>query len=212
MFDVWEHLFLDENRGLTAIYDLPKEKLEVVGKELWEKFAYIRATPERSWQTIEKEYWADFLAKFESEFSGRQIPSIEQLIEFSKKFIKPVNEPDTLLLLERLAARKIALAICSNNNEFWFARQMEVSGFEKFFLPQNIMLSCRIGVSKSHPSGAMFKGILDMLGLPSEKTLFVDDRQSNVDKAREFGIHSVLFPSENVDGIREFEKALLSYL
>ena len=212
LYDVWEHLFLDEDQGLVSLYGLSREKLEAMGKELWEEFAYVSASAEQTWQKIEEEYWANFLEKFNEEFLPQQIPSIEQLVELSKKFIKPVNKTYTLLLLEKLKERKITLAICSNNNEFWFARQMEVSGFDRFFLPQNIVLSCKIGVSKSHPSGKMFKEVLNALNLPGGKTMFVDDRQENIKKAKEFEIHSVLFPSESQNGMKELEQTLSEYL
>lgn len=212
LYDVWEHLFLDEDQGLVALYGLPREKLEAVGNELWEEFAYVSASAEQTWQKIEKEYWANFIEKFEGEFLFRQAPNIQQLIELSKKFIKPVNETDTLSLLGKLEEKKVMLAICSDNNEFWFARQMESSGFDRFFLPKNIILSCKIGVSKLHPSGKMFKEVLNALDLSGSDTFFADDRQKNIDKAKEFGIHSTLFASESHNGMKVLEQSISEYL
>lgn len=51
--------------------------------------------------------------------------------------------------------------------------------------------SCDIGSMK--PDKAIYEHCLELLKLPAEQTLFLDDRQENVEGARRVGIHSICF-------------------
>jgi HAD superfamily hydrolase (TIGR01509 family) len=187
--DVWEHLLLD-NDGIRSKYpNLGENELERIGKLLWEAFAYLPETQRSNWQALERRYWRQFIKYF-----GRQLPpnvSPEEFIQMTDKFIKPVE--GMIPLLDRLQSKGIDLAICSNNNEFWFRRQMDKLGLHRFFSPSKIILSCRIGVSKSSPRFEMFHAAADALRVIKAKCVFVDDRDENVKRARQCGMIGILF-------------------
>lgn len=78
----------------------------------------------------------------------------------------------------------------ASNQEAYKARYMsEVLGYRDLFDKQ--FYSCHIGVKK--PDGGYFRAILSDLKLPPNQLLFIDDRQANVDSAREVGLHAATY-------------------
>jgi HAD superfamily hydrolase (TIGR01509 family) len=197
--DVWEHLFLGED-GIAARYHLDKGRIRKIGEGLWEQFTHRPATDRDNWESLEKEYWAAFIER-----SGLQVWA-DDLIQLTDAFIRPV--PGMRELLERLRSAGIGLAICSNNTEFWFRRQVDKLGLERFFSPERIVLSCHLGVSKSSPHHEMFQAAVDALRIGKEACLFVDDREENIRRAVEFGLTGILFPSHSDVGSRYLEAVL----
>jgi putative hydrolase of the HAD superfamily len=61
------------------------------------------------------------------------------------------------------------------------------------WLPQfdHSVYSCDVGWIK--PSYEIYAHCLQLLGLPANQTLFIDDRQPNIDAARAAGINSMIF-------------------
>ena len=194
--DVWEHMLLDKPDGIASRYGLDRcgpdgNLVERVGALLWEAFAYRPATQHNDWQALEIQYWRQFIGFI----WGRQPPSdvsVDNFIQMTDDFINLVDA-GMICLLERLQSRGIDLAICSNNNEFWFRRQMDKLSLHRFFSPSKVILSCRIGVSKSSPRFEMFHAVVDALRVAKSQCVFVDDRKDNVDRAKQFGIAAVRF-------------------
>lgn len=187
--DVWQHLLLD-NDGVRSKYpDLDENELERVGKLLWEAFAYLPETQRSNWQALERQYWGQFIRYFDGHLP--QNVSTEEFIQMTDDFIRPVE--GMIPLLERLQLKGIDLAICSNNNEFWFRRQMDKLGLHRFFSPSKIILSCRIGVSKSSPRFEMFHAATDALRVVKAQCVFVDDKDHNVKRAQQCGMIGILF-------------------
>ncbi len=60
-------------------------------------------------------------------------------------------------------------------------------------------VSCRTGFRKPAPEA--YANVLRELGAPAERCVFVDDRKSNCEAARQSGIHAVQF--EGVEALRE---------
>ncbi len=78
----------------------------------------------------------------------------------------------------------------ASNQESYKARYMsEVLGYRDLFDKE--FYSCHIGIKK--PDGRYFRAILGDLELPPNQILFIDDRQANVDSAREQGLHAATF-------------------
>jgi HAD superfamily hydrolase (TIGR01509 family) len=199
--DVWEHLLLDEKIGVADLYHLDRQHVRKIGKELWNIFAFRSLRNGESWESLEKDYWTAFIEK--SGISAR----VNDLIQITDAFIKPVS--GMLELLERLHSEGIGLAICSNNTEFWFHRQMEKLGLHKLFCPEKIILSCRIGTSKSSPLYEMFKTAVESLQVDRTNCLFIDDRNENIQRAIEFGLTGILFPSHSASSLNDFKLALI---
>lgn len=189
--DVWEHLLLDEPDGIASKYSLDRDQVRRVGKLLWEAFAYRPETQYNDWQTLERQYWRQFIEFFWDEHPPSSV-SVDNFIRMTDSFISPVDA-EMISLLEELQAKGIGLAICSNNNEFWFRRQMDKLSLHRFFSPSRVILSCRIGVSKSSSRFEMFHAAVDALRVAKSQCVFVDDRKGNVERAKQCGIVGVPF-------------------
>jgi len=199
-YDVWEHLLLDADNGIASLCNLDLDEVQRVGRELWDIFAHRTVNDKHDWKELERSYWNIFIDRF------RLPMSPDQCIELTDKFIRPVEGMNQVL--SNLQSREIKLAICSNNTEFWFERQMDKLGLYSFFDPDNIILSSRIGVSKSSPRSEMFHAVVNALRVDKDCCVLVDDREEIVQQAVEFGITGIIFPSQARHGAR-YLKALL---
>jgi putative hydrolase of the HAD superfamily len=106
--------------------------------------------------------------------------------------------PDGALgILGELAASENYLLGALNNE----ARETNEYRFKEFGLRARVnvaLSSCYLGLRK--PELAIYKRVLDILGRPAERILFIDDRQENVAGAREVGMSAVRF--ESADSLR----------
>ena len=118
-YDVWEHLLLDGESGVVSRYGLRQDVVRQIGKELWAEFAYQKPNDPNRWQDQEAEYWQTFVQRL------RLLQPADAFINLTDQFIRPI--PGMTELLDRLSARGIPMALCSNNTEFWFRRQWESS-------------------------------------------------------------------------------------
>jgi len=190
-YDVWEHLFFDPD-GIVALYQLNNEMVYKIGAKLWGEFAYQNIGIESSWEKTEENYWQRFI-----EESHLELP-VDIFIQLTDKFIKPVIGMSKLL--ERLKAKNVDLAICSNNTEFWFERQRRKLGFDEYFKTEKTILSSRVGFSKSSTGFEMFQTVVSALNAEKQNCIFVDDRKENISNALEYGITSIFFPSHSEFG------------
>jgi len=191
--DVWENLLPSQDKvgGIAEKFTLDKKQVHKVGELLWEAFAYRPEGPHRTWRELEQQYW-DLFIKF---FWGKSPPnnaSTEEFIRMTGEIIKPVHQ-NMERFLKNLQSNGIRLGICSNNNEFWFRRQMDMLNIHQYFDPSSIILSCRIGVSKSSKRYEMFHAAIRAIGLPHSKCVYVDDRDSNIKRAKECGMLGIKF-------------------
>ncbi|MBU4332469.1 HAD-IA family hydrolase [Patescibacteria group bacterium] len=186
--NVWDHLLLDDNGVMSRFPQLHKAELERIGKVLWDAFGYVPEYP-NTWQELEERYWKMFIRYFKGYLPETAKP--DDFIQMTDSFIRPILGMKSVL--KKLQLKGIKLAICSNNNEFWFRRQMDQLGLWRFFDSDNVILSCRIGVSKSSPRFEMFHAALSALSLPGDNCIFVDDREGNIERARQCGMQGILF-------------------
>jgi HAD superfamily hydrolase (TIGR01509 family) len=180
--NMWEPMFDD----LAARYALDRERLHEAGRLLWETFAYVPETPANTSRDMERRYWQLFLGMC-------QVPlSVEALIELTDRYVVPM--PGMRPLLEQLHTRRVPLVICSNNNEIWWPRQVKALELERFFAPQNVILSSRVGAPKESPRLEMFRAAVAAAQAPAAACFYVDDREPIVERARAFGLDAMLFP------------------
>ncbi len=203
-YDVWEHLFLDDDGVRTKYPQLDKDELFRFGKATWETFAYLPETPQSDWRALERHYWDAFIMFFRDQLPTSASP--DEFIEMSLKFFRPVEGMNALL--EKLCAQGLTLGICSDNNEFWYRRQAEKVGFTKFFDSDKIILSCRLGKSKRSAQFEMFEAVTNAVGVPKQNCGFVDDRATSIERAQEFGMMGILFPSHAVFGAEYVERLI----
>jgi len=201
--DVWEHLYLSVPNGIASKYSLSAAAVEKVGKKLWKDFDKRKAELPDDSIGFEQEYWR----KFKIEFP--QLPNsvtVESLIEMTRDFIQPVNAEEMNPVLARLKANGVSLAICSNNNEFWFQRQWDKLQLNRFFSDDKVVLSCREGTTKADQR--LFKIAAMKLGLQMSECVFIDDRVENVDRALQCGMTGIFFPPGSPVGARYLDSIL----
>jgi HAD superfamily hydrolase (TIGR01509 family) len=179
--NMWEPMLDD----LAQRYRLDRDEMQQTGRLLWETFAYVPETPANTWRDMERRYWQIFLRMHE-------VPlSVEALIELTDRYVIPM--PGMRPILEQLRARHTPLVICSNNNEIWWPRQAKALELDRFFAPQNIILSSRIGAPKESPRLEMFRAAVAAAGVPASACFYVDDREPIVERALAFGLDAMLF-------------------
>jgi HAD superfamily hydrolase (TIGR01509 family) len=111
-------------------------------------------------------------------------------------------------LLARLRSSGVPLAICSNNNEFWYQRQKVKVGLDKYFDDDKVVLSCHERVEKNNNTLKMFRAASERLGLAEAECVFIDDRMENINRALECKMTGILFPSGSSDGARYLDALL----
>jgi putative hydrolase of the HAD superfamily len=80
------------------------------------------------------------------------------------------------------------------NNE---SRLLHEYRMEKYDLKQHLdvqLSSCYLALRKPEP--AIYKRALDILGLPGERVIFIDDRKENADAAASVGMHAIQYHDE----------------
>lgn len=100
--------------------------------------------------------------------------------------------PKSLALLRRVAKARKCL-ISSLNNE---SRDLNAFRIEKFHLQDYFdvfLSSCYLGVRK--PDEAIYKAALSITQRQGEECVFVDDRELNLECARELGMRTIQFKS-----------------
>jgi putative hydrolase of the HAD superfamily len=107
-------------------------------------------------------------------------------------------EDGALEILAEISASNLCMVGALNNE----ARETNDFRFEKFGLRRYFKVafsSCYVGLRK--PEAAIYRRALDILGTAPERTLFIDDRQENVDGAAAVGMKAVKF--EGAEALRE---------
>jgi HAD superfamily hydrolase (TIGR01509 family) len=198
--DVWENLLLDKKKGVASKLKLDAEEVQKVAENLWNEFAYRPLNVGNDWAGLEREYWSSFIRHFHLSEPA------DYFINLTEHFIRPISGMHELL--QRLQARGIKLAICSNNTEFWFNRQTLKLNLGKFFQTRHVILSSRVGVSKSSPNFEMFKAVISALEVDKSECILVDDREETIVHAVEFGITGIIFPSHSEQGAPYLEALL----
>ncbi len=114
-------------------------------------------------------------------------------------FAQSVELPNGGLgILKELAASGNYMLGCLNNE----AREPNEHRFRKFGLRQYFevaLSSCYVGLRK--PKDAIYRRALDILGVPANRILFIDDRLENVAAAAASGMKTIRF--EGADTLRQ---------
>ncbi len=158
---------------------------------------------------FEHYYWADRHAFDEGKLNGlgfwRKVTSdagltlddktIEELSLWDARMWTTQN--DTMLAWQQMLKRRgILTAILSNMGDTVLANMMnELTWLNRFDV---LVWSYQLRMAK--PDAAIYHHVLKQLGTRPEETLFIDDRQVNVDAANAVGMKGMLFT--NVDQLR----------
>lgn len=138
-------------------------------------------------------------------FASREAPEIEDGIRMYMKGVGTIIEEYDYARewLHTLRERGYQIYILSNYGAtpFKYAREH----FSYFGEAHGIVVSSDVKMIKPEPG--IYKYLLDTYNLKPEETVFLDDRQDNVDVARSFGIHGIVF-KDYEQGNTELEQLL----
>lgn len=168
--DWWETMFFAEG-GLAETLKLDRERLEEAGNALWSHYANSVRT--------EDEYWDHLEALL-----GRAIPTEVRL----QCDALVLANPHAAEILDTLHSKGLVVGVISNNTAFWFPKQDGLVNITAYANPDLMFLSHTHGREKgAEPS--LFEDAL--AACDPKSTLVVDDRMSNVDRAKRHGFHAV---------------------
>jgi putative hydrolase of the HAD superfamily len=151
---------------------------------------------------FEKFYWADRHAYDEGKLSGQSFwqkfreetglaLTDQQLDELNRLDgqMWTTSDPQMLAWHDQLKARGIRTAILSNMGDSVLEHiEREFAWIHGF---DALVWSYQLGMAKPAPD--IYRHALEKLGTRAEETLFLDDKQVNIDAARELGIEGLLF-------------------
>ena len=162
-------------------------------------------------ERFEELYWKDRHAYDEGKLNGitfwQKFASDGGLHHLDQKTIEELNSldarywttqnPAMVAWQQKLKAAGIKTAILSNMGDTVLEsieREFQwVHGFDV------LIWSFQLKMAKPDP--AIYHAVLDRLGVPAEETLFIDDKQENIEAARKLGMTGVLFTS--IERLRE---------
>ena len=167
----------------------------------------ITGLPQDQFEAI---YWADRHAYDEGKLSGLQFwqnivrdarlnldaTTIDELNQWDARMWTTQN-PAMLAWQQQLSQHGIRTAILSNMGDTVLAN------IEREFdwLPRFDVLVWSFQHKMAKPDPAIYRLALDRLGTRSEETLFIDDKQANIDAARALGLVAIQFST--IEKLRE---------
>jgi len=140
-----------------------------------------------------EEYWADFARRIGVEVDGSRIARLREL----DTEMWSVTSPEMTEWVERLKEAGMKTALLSNMQHDMGAYARK--NFDWLGAFDHQFLSCEMGLIK--PDRAIFQHCIERMGVRAQETLFVDDREANVNSARAVGIRAIQFAS--VEQLRE---------
>ncbi len=146
---------------------------------------------------------AAFLKTLADQLSA-QLGRAVELRGFGERYFEHLHpNPEMIAFMRTLAARGYRLAICTNNVREWDQRWRAKLPVDELF--EVVVDSAFVGARK--PERRIYELTLERLGIEPAAALFIDDVEVNCQAAREVGMRSVWFRS-NEQAIAEIEAAL----
>lgn len=134
-----------------------------------------------------EEYWLELAAQTNTKIDRRQIETLRQV----EVEIWTHLDPDMLDWLSRLNAAGFKTGLLSNMPWDMVTHvRTKCDWMEKFSFQT---LSAELRLIKPHP--AIYEHALNGLGVAAAESLFVDDRETNIQAARALGIRGIQFQS-----------------
>ena len=127
--------------------------------------------------------------------------TVDDFIDYWHK--KEHNLDDELVAyIQELRSRGIMCCVATNQHKERFTYMLKEMGFEKSF--DRVYASSLLGHRK--PSMEFYEKLLTDLSVPANEILFWDDRQENIDAAKELGINAELYTTFD-----DFKEKIKSY-
>jgi len=139
----------DASTVLAEHFDLSADHVAWAKRDLWQDYACsfgARKLPAGSMlhTRIERQAWAEYADKAEIDATP------EEIIEITRQCARPLD-PGYEDLFARLDSQGIILGVISNNTSFFWYRQQDALGLERYFTQERVILSCDHGQSKKSP-------------------------------------------------------------
>lgn len=194
IFDIGGVLLTDEDDPFLKNPDLEKN-LGVSRDEIsiaWHKY----------WPAIEiakigeDEFISLFLEELKIESSEKKINEIKTIWRSETKAL-PAYE------LLPLFAKDFTLFSLTNTGKDWFEYRITHFGLDKYF--KLIIASCVEKVSK--PQDEIFKILINRANIIPQESVFIDDRNHNIEASQKFGFKTILFKKKDqlVNDLEVFE-------
>jgi HAD superfamily hydrolase (TIGR01509 family) len=171
--DAYETILLHEEKGILRDYGLGLDELTARVRHVWDKYSVLP-------DAHEKEFWEDIGLALGVEIDPREVASVRQeVITVNRKALEA---------LEQLREHQIAIGVVSNSTAFFYPYQAELLGLDMYVKPELVFLSHEAGITKSH-------GLIELAAkyVDPSKTLFIDDRPTNVKRGQEAGFRTIQY-------------------
>ena len=143
------------------------------------------------------DYWARVAVELGLEFAPAQVQQL-----WAADFRSWISvEPGTVALLQELADGGTRLALLSNAG-FDFGDAFRNAPFSTLF--EKVFVSAELGLLK--PDAAIYRHVVEELGIEPEQLVFIDNKAVNVDGATDLGATGHVFT--DVHGLRVFLESL----
>ncbi|MFJ2259381.1 HAD family hydrolase [Streptomyces sp. NPDC087844] len=174
--DPWESLLLTPGTGLGDRLGLDRSAVLEAGRRCWRTFSVREAE--------EPEYWHELSRQLSCDIPAQLVKELEEELLVA-------NPAAGALLAAASADGDRPVGIASNNTSFWYAKQAERLGLDRWIDPGLVFLSCGLGISKSTPG----RGLLEIAAehVRPSSTLFVEDREANLARARALRFRTVKY-------------------
>ncbi len=154
-----------------------------------EQFEARHAGPNDAWErdSISVKEYLDAVVFYESQ----EAPP-DEFIEVMKAQSVPIPDNAMGVLGEVAGAGKWLVGLLNNESRLLHEFRMKKFNLLQFLDVQ--LSSCYLGMRK--PDAEIYRRALDILGVPADRIVFVDDRKGNTDAAAAAGIHAIQFLGE----------------
>jgi putative hydrolase of the HAD superfamily len=116
----------------------------------------------------------------------------DEFIEVMKAQSVPIPDNAMGVLGEVAGAGKWLVGLLNNESRLLHEFRMKKFNLLQFLDVQ--LSSCYLGMRK--PDAEIYRRALDILGVPADRIVFIDDRKGNTDAAAAAGIHAIQFLGE----------------
>lgn len=118
----------------------------------------------------------------------------DQFIEAMKAQSTPLQPSNAMPVVRDLAAAgKWLVGLLNNESRALHEYRMQKFGLNQYLEVQ--FSSCYLAMRK--PDAEFYRRALDILALPGNQIVFIDDRKGNTDAAAAVGMHAIQFQSED---------------
>lgn len=116
------------------------------------------------------------------------------LEKIEKEYLDTIKLNDGFIDFIEAASKKYKLAIISNDSSRWSKYLREKFDLNKYF--DVISTSGDLKIQK--PDERIFLLTVEKLGVDAEDCLYIDDREENLESAKNVGMSTIMFNSRNV--------------